>query len=201
MGIEARFSVSKDDFELDVELAIPSRGVTALFGDSGAGKSTILRCMSGLERSKNGYFKVDEQIWQDGSEHIFLPTHRRSLGYVTQEASLFAHLNVEKNLLYGYRRISESERSVGLDEAIDWLGIEPLLHRRTNMLSGGERQRVAIAQALVTSPKLLLLDEPLASLDLGTRNEILPYLETLHRRLSIPVVYVSPRNRRSRPTG
>jgi molybdate transport system ATP-binding protein len=191
MGIEAKFNVAKDPFELDVELSIPGKGITALFGDSGAGKSTILRCMSGLERAEKGYFKVDDQVWQDDSTNVFIPTHRRSIGYVFQEASLFAHLDVEKNLLYGFRRTPQSERSVGLEEAIEWLGIAPLLHRRTHSLSGGERQRVAIARALLTSPKLLLLDEPLASLDVRTRNEILPYLENLHQRLSIPVIYVS----------
>jgi molybdate transport system ATP-binding protein len=191
MSIEAKFKIKKDQFNLDVELSIPSSGITALFGDSGSGKSTTLRCMSGLEEAKDGYFKVGNSLWQDGSQKIFTPTHQRSLGYVFQEASLFSHLNVEQNLLYGFRRTPLAERQVQLKEAIEWLGIAPLLHRRTNALSGGEKQRVAIARALVTSPKLMLLDEPLASLDIRTRNEILPYLETLHQRLAIPVIYVS----------
>ena len=191
MGVEAKFQIAKDQFKLDVELSIPSTGITALFGDSGAGKSITLRCMSGLEHAEDGYFKVDDCVWQDDSNNVFIPTHRRSLGYVFQDVSLFAHLNVEKNLLYGFRRTPKSERFVQLDEAIEWLGIAPLLHRSTNALSGGERQRVAIARALVTSPKLLLMDEPLAALDVRTRNEILTYLEKLNQRLSIPIIYVS----------
>ncbi|MDA0349889.1 MAG: molybdenum ABC transporter ATP-binding protein [Verrucomicrobia bacterium] len=191
MSIEAKFKISKFPFELDVELSIPSTGVTAIFGDSGAGKSTMLRCMSGLERATNGFFKIGESIWQDETTNIFRPTHRRSLGFVFQEPTLFPHLNVQKNLLYGFNRTPEAERNVQLDEAIEWLGIAPLLQRRTTALSGGEKQRVSIARALVTSPKLLLMDEPLASLDIRARNEILPYLEKLHQRLSIPIIYVS----------
>ena len=191
MGIEAKFKLARDDFQLDVNFSIPGAGVTALFGDSGAGKSTTLRCLSGLERAEDGFIKVGDQVWQDDSRGIYLPTHDRSLGYVFQEASLFAHLNVIKNLSYGYRRTPESERHVEIEEAIDWMGIGPILNRRTTTLSGGERQRVAIARSLVTSPRLLLLDEPLASLDIRTRNEILPFLERLHQQLSIPVIYVS----------
>lgn len=191
MSIEAAFQSSKEAFALDVRLSIPSTGITAIFGDSGAGKTTTLRFIAGLERANHGYLKVGETVWQDDSKKVFLPTHQRSIGYVFQEPSLFSHLNVEKNILYGFKRTPEAERSVQVDEAIEWLGISSLLQRQPGTLSGGEKQRVSIARAIVTSPKLLLMDEPLTSLDIRTRNEILPYLEKLHQRLSIPIIYVS----------
>ena len=188
-GIEARFRKSVPGFTLDVALSAPGRGVTALFGPSGSGKTTVLRCVAGLERTRDGYLRVSGERWQDGA--YFLPTHRRALGVVFQEASLFPHLSVRGNLDYGRRRVPEAERRVRFDEVVDLLGIESLLARAPAALSGGERQRVAIARALVTSPRLLLMDEPLASLDLGSRAEILPVLERLHAQLAIPVIYVS----------
>lgn len=191
MSIEAKFKLSLGDFALDVDLSIPSYGFSALFGASGAGKSTILRCIAGLERAPGGYLKVGDVVWQDETKKLFVPTHQRPLGYVFQEVSLFSHLNVEKNLRYGFRRTPESDRKIHPDEAIEWLGIQQLLGRPTSALSGGERQRVAIARAILTSPRLLLMDEPLAALDQQSKQEILPYLESLHRQLSIPVIYVS----------
>jgi molybdate transport system ATP-binding protein len=190
-GLSARFRVSLGDFRLDAAFEAPGRGVTALFGHSGSGKTTLLRCLAGLERAQSGYLAVNGEIWQDEERGLFLPVHRRPLGYVFQEASLFPHLSVRRNLEYGWRRIPPARRQVGFDQAVDLLGIGHLLDRGPARLSGGERQRVAIARALLTSPRLLLMDEPLAALDLASKAEILPYLERLHDDLSIPVLYVS----------
>jgi molybdate transport system ATP-binding protein len=187
-GIQARFHLDWPGFTLDVDLNLPARGVTALFGHSGSGKTTLLRCIAGLERAAQGRLVIDGDVWQD--EGHWLPTHRRALGYVFQEASLFAHLTVMDNLRYGLRRTSGAPQ-ISLERAIDLLGITPLLERKPERLSGGERQRVGMARALAVSPRLLLMDEPLAALDLRRKQEILPYLERLHSELEIPVVYVS----------
>ncbi len=187
-GIHARFNLSRSEFVLDVDLELPARGVIALFGESGAGKTTLLRCVAGLERAQNGYLRVNGEVWQDESR--WLPTHRRSIGYVFQEASLFSHLSVKGNLLYGQKRLPDARR-MSLEHAIELLGIGALLDRRPHQLSGGERQRVGIARALAVNPRLLLMDEPLASLDVPRKLEILPFLERLHDELDIPVLYVS----------
>ncbi len=187
-GIAARFHLDYPDFALDVDLLLPGRGVSALFGHSGSGKTTLLRCIAGLEQAR-GRLRVDGETWQDGKH--FLPTHQRPLGYVFQEASLFPHLSVMGNLRYGLRRVPAAARRVSLDDAIELLGIGHLLARRPDRLSGGERQRVAIARALAPSPRLLLMDEPLAALDQARKQEILPYLERLHGELEIPLVYVT----------
>ncbi len=189
MSIEARFTIDRRDFVLDVDMAIPARGVTALFGPSGCGKTTLLRAIAGMEHCHTGFIRMGEMLWQDGNH--FIPPHKRQLGYVFQEASLFDHLNVQRNLEYGIKRVPIADRRVSIDQAIDLLGIAPLLKRKTHQLSGGERQRVAIARALAVSPKILLMDEPLSALDLARKQEIMPYLESLHDELDIPVIYVS----------
>ncbi|WP_295400720.1 molybdenum ABC transporter ATP-binding protein [uncultured Thiocystis sp.] len=186
--IAARFQLDWPGFRLDVDLTLPGRGVTALFGHSGSGKTTLLRCIAGLERSRQGFLSFKGEVWQDAQ--TWLPTYRRPLGYVFQEASLFPHLTVLGNLRYGQKRIAADQRR-SLDQAIELLGIGPLLARRPDRLSGGERQRVGIARALAVSPRVLLMDEPLAALDLKRKQEILPYLERLHDALDIPVLYVS----------
>ena len=187
--IEAKFHIQRGDFTLDVDLQLPAQGTSALFGPSGCGKTTLLRAIAGLDRHPDAYLKVDDQVWQDGAR--FLPPHQRPLGYVFQEASLFAHLDVRGNLQYGLKRVPQAERRVSLDSAIALLGLEPLLKRKPEQLSGGERQRVAIARALAVSPQLLLMDEPLAALDRARKQEILPYLDSLHQSLDIPLLYVS----------
>ncbi|HOW74768.1 MAG TPA: molybdenum ABC transporter ATP-binding protein [Candidatus Competibacteraceae bacterium] len=189
-AIHAQFQVIWPGFTLDVDLDLPGRGVTALFGHSGSGKTTLLRCLAGLERNSNGFLHFKGEIWQDSERGVFLPTYQRPIGYVFQEASLFPHLSVRKNLDYGRKRVNSGHK-VSLDHAVELLGIGHLLGRMPDRLSGGERQRVAIARALATSPELLLMDEPLAALDLKRKNEILPYLERLHDELEIPVCYVS----------
>jgi molybdate transport system ATP-binding protein len=191
VSIVARLRLNKPGFALDVDLQLPGTGVSALFGPSGSGKTTCLRCLAGLERADEAYIEVAGEVWQDSVRGVFLPAHRRALGYVFQEASLFEHLSVRDNLLYGWRRVAAARRKVQMDQACALLGIDALLQRRPGELSGGERQRVGIARALLTSPGLLLMDEPLAALDNARKNDILPYLERLHRELAIPVVYVS----------
>ncbi|MDP2003835.1 MAG: molybdenum ABC transporter ATP-binding protein [Desulfurivibrionaceae bacterium] len=186
--IEARFHVDWPGFSLEVDCVLPDRGVTALFGPSGSGKTTLLRCIAGLERAQKGFLSFKGEIWQDDT--TWLPTHKRPLGYVFQEASLFPHLTALGNLRYGIKRAT-TEHKVSLDQAVELLGIGHLLDRKADRLSGGERQRVAIARALAVSPRLLLMDEPLAALDLKRKQEILPYLERLHDELEIPVLYVS----------
>jgi molybdate transport system ATP-binding protein len=187
--LEARFVHRlSDSFTLDVDLRLPARGVSALFGASGCGKTTLLRCLAGLQRARQGRLVVDGERWQDDDGH-FVPTHRRAVGMVFQEASLFPHLTVQANLDYGLKRAAASRAL--LDAAVELLGIGALLARRPEALSGGERQRVAIARALATAPRLLLMDEPLAALDARRKQEILPFLERLHRELTMPVVYVT----------
>ncbi len=188
-AIQASFRLQLDGFALDAAFAAPATGVTALFGPSGSGKTTLLRCIAGLEQAA-GSLRVNGETWQD--ETAFVPTHQRPLGYVFQEASLFQHLSVRANLEYGYQRIPAAERRVRLEQVVEWLGLERLVERRDPArLSGGERQRVAIGRALLTSPRILLMDEPLSALDTSSKQEILPYLERLHRELEIPVLYVS----------
>ncbi len=189
MSIEARFNITKDDFTLDVNMNIPSSGVTALFGPSGCGKTSLLRLIAGLDYDPNGYLSVSGEVWQDGE--TITPTHQRAIGYVFQEANLFSHLNVQRNMEYGLKRIPPKDRKVSFDEASELLGLNGLLDRKPSGLSGGERQRVAIARTLLTSPRLLLMDEPLAALDDTSKAEIIPYLERLHAELKIPLLYVS----------
>ncbi len=178
-------------FRLDVDLALPGQGITALFGASGSGKTTLLRCVAGLERAA-GRVDVAGAQWQDDEGGVFVPTWQRRLGYVFQEASLFDHLDVARNLAYGQRRArSEAVGGLGLEAAVALLGIGPLLQRRPAQLSGGERQRVAIARALAADPQVLLLDEPLASLDAPRRQDVLPWLERLRDEWRIPMLYVT----------
>ena len=188
--IEARLHLPRQGFTLDVGLDVPATGVTAFFGPSGCGKTTVLRALAGLERAA-GRVALGSEVWQDDASGRFVPTHRRALGYVIQEAALFPHLDVRRNLDYGLRRIANAERRIALDQVVALLGIGHLMSRRPGTLSGGERQRVAIARALATSPQLLLMDEPLAALDAARKAEVLPYLDRLSAELAIPIVYVS----------
>jgi molybdate transport system ATP-binding protein len=190
MTLEAKLQLRRDAaFALDVDLALPERGVSMLFGPSGCGKTTVLRCLAGLERAARGRVVVGGEVWQDGAR--FVPPHERAVGVVFQDAALFPHLTVRANLDFGRRRIPGNQARPSLDAAIALLGIESLLERRPDGLSGGERQRVAIARALAMAPRLLLLDEPLASLDAKRRGEVLPFLDKLHQSLALPMVYVT----------
>lgn len=189
--INARFQLGYTGFDLAVDLTLPGSGITVLFGPSGSGKTTLLRCIAGLQHADRGYLNVNGVVWQDGEQGVYVPTYRRSLGYVFQEANLFTHLSVYENLIFGLKRVGRSPGHAELQPTIDLLGIGPLLQRMPDRLSGGERQRVAIARALALKPDLLLMDEPLAALDFRLKQEIMPYLLCLHRQLSIPILYVT----------
>jgi len=188
--IEARLQLDYPGFALDVSLGLPSTGLTALYGPSGSGKTSILRCLAGLEPACRGRIAVDGEAWQDSERRLFMPAHRRSYGFVFQDARLFPHLSVAGNLRYAMRRSSGSQVA-GYDEMIRMLDLGALLERGTSRLSGGERQRCAIARAMLTQPRLLLLDEPLSALDDARKAELLPYLERLRDQVSIPMIYVS----------
>ncbi len=187
----ACFDVRFPTFHLNVDLDVPLSGITAIFGPSGSGKTTLLRCLAGLEQAPNGFMRFGNDIWQDEKIGLSLPLYKRPIGYVFQEPRLFPHYNVRANLLYGYKRIPVDERRIVIEQVVDILDIGHLLERHIHKLSGGEQQRVAIGRALLTSPKLLLLDEPLASLDIQRKQELLPFILRLHQELAVPVIYVS----------
>ena len=197
--LEARFRMRYGEFALDADLSLPARGVAGIFGASGSGKTTLLRCMAGLSRAAEGFFAIGEEVWQDDARRCFLPPHKRSCGYVFQEASLFPHLSVQQNLVYGFRRVARTLRKVSFDETVTMLDLAPLLDRRPEGLSGGERQRVAIGPTRVlSSPRLLLMDEPLASLDASRKAEVLYYIERLRDRPRSPDRLREPCDRRGR---
>jgi molybdate transport system ATP-binding protein len=177
-------------FRLDARFASEGR-VTALFGPSGAGKTSLVNCLAGLIRPAQGRVVVDGQVLFDHRTGVCVPPHRRRIGYVFQEGRLFPHLTVRQNLLYGWWFTPRPERRERLDPVVELLGLRPVLDRRPGRLSGGEKQRVALGRALLASPRLLLMDEPLASLDAARKDEILPYVERLRDETGIPIVYVS----------
>jgi molybdate transport system ATP-binding protein len=185
--IEIAFRGKLGGFELDAAFTAPASGVIGLFGPSGCGKTTVLRGVAGLQRFAQGRCVVDGEIWQ--AQGRFLPPHERQIGYVFQEASLFPHLSVRANLMYGAPR--DGQGGLGFDDVVALLGLTGLIERRPGRLSGGERQRVAIGRALMSRPKVLLMDEPISALDAVTRGEILPFLDRLHRSLKLPILYVT----------
>jgi molybdate transport system ATP-binding protein len=189
--LHAELKLAHGSFQLDVALRLPGSGVSVLLGPSGCGKTTVLRAIAGLERAQ-GRVALNGDVWQDDGirPRRFVPTHQRPIGYVFQEASLFPHLSVQANLDYGRQRVPKAQQRVSQADAVDLLGIAHLLGRMPDRLSGGERQRVAIARALLTSPSLLLMDEPLSALDPARKAEVLPYLEALGKG-GVPIVYVT----------
>ena len=186
--VEARHRLG--DFRLEASFSSEG-GVTALFGRSGSGKTSLVRIIAGLARPEQGRIVLDGDVLVDTERRVFVPKHRRRFGYVFQEARLFPHMTVRRNLLYGHWFAPKAERRENFDRVISLLGIEALLERRPGRLSGGEKQRVAIGRALLSSPRMLLMDEPLAALDETRKAEILPYLERLCADKSVPIVYVS----------
>ncbi len=188
--VHVRYALQRPEFALDVELDLPLRGITGVFGASGAGKTSLLRCIAGLERPATGKLVVAGDVWQDNESNIWRAVHERDIGYVFQEPRLFAHLDVRRNIEYGLRR-REHNGGPDVDHVIGLLGIERLLGRKPDELSGGEAQRVAIARALLCAPRFVLMDEPLASLDQERKEEILPFLDRLHAEGDVPIIYVS----------
>ncbi len=189
--IQTRIQVDFPGYSLNVDLTLPGKGITGIFGASGSGKSTFLRAIAGLERSINSRIVVCDELWHDDSKNLFVLPYKRPVGFVFQDAALFTHLTVRKNLEFGLKRIPEKDRKISFDYVVDLLGIGHLMQRKPDTLSGGEKQRVGIARALATSPKILLMDEPLASLDSQRKAEIIPYLNRLNEELEIPILYVS----------
>lgn len=189
-GLELRITSQRGDFKLTLQQTLPGSGITGIFGPSGSGKTSLLRALSGLDRA-SGYIAINDHCWLDSARALCLPTHRRRIGYVFQDSALFTHLDVRGNLEYGWRRTATNARRLQPPQVIEWLALQPLLARSVQQLSGGEAQRVAIARALLSSPELLLLDEPLAALDDLAKRDILPYLERLHHELALPILYVS----------
>jgi molybdate transport system ATP-binding protein len=177
-------------FSLDANFELPTPGVVALFGRSGCGKTTLVNVIAGLQDADSALIALDDELLVDSGLRINIPPEHRRIGYVFQEARLFPHLSVAGNLRYAEKR-AIARRFVTLDEIAALLDLGALMGRRTHQLSGGERQRVAIGRALLSQPRLLLLDEPLASLDASRREEVLPYLENLRDKLAVPMVYVS----------
>jgi len=178
-------------FSLDIQFEVEGGGITALFGRSGAGKTSTVNVIAGLRRPDSGRVALDGDVLFDSTAGIDVAPERRRIGYVFQEGRLFPHMTAAGNLAYGMRRIQAPDRSVSFDHVVDLLGLRGLLYRRPADLSGGEKQRVAVGRALLMSPRVLLMDEPLASLDAPRKGEILPFIERLREDLSIPVVYVS----------
>ncbi len=181
--------LKRSGFSLNVDLTLPGTGTTVIFGRSGSGKTTLLRCIAGLDRARSGTVIVDGEQWQTHSR--FVPTHRRPLGMVFQEPSLFEHLNVKHNLLYGASRLPSPFERDYFDQVVQLLGLGTLLQRHNHELSGGERQRVAIGRALLRRPALLLMDEPLSSLDSTRKHEILNYLQSIPNQFATPILYIT----------
>ncbi len=196
-NLHLKIKMSRPVFEMNLDLQLPGLGITAIFGPSGSGKTTLLRAVAGLEKNQVGRIQIGSHVWQDTQQGIDLPTWQRPLGYVFQESSLLPHLNVTDNLNFGLKRAekssgnAQSDAAMALKASIELLGIGSLLQRMPDQLSGGERQRVAIARAIAMKPKLLLMDEPLASLDTARRQEIFPWLTKLRDELKMPMLYVT----------
>jgi molybdate transport system ATP-binding protein len=181
----------RGDFTLEVDIRAPSTGVLALFGRSGSGKTTLVQVIAGLIKPDESRVVIDDTVLEDTRVRHFVPPEQRRIGYVFQDARLFPHLSVAGNLQFGMRRSRATADASLWDQVIALLGLQTLLHRRVQQLSGGERQRVAIGRALLTQPRLLIMDEPLAAIDVARRNEVLPYLERLRDEFALPIIYVS----------
>jgi molybdate transport system ATP-binding protein len=191
--LQVRTAKRLGSFDLRADIDLPLAGLTALFGASGAGKSTLVNLVAGLLRPDSGRIVVGDSVFFDDAQRIDLPVHRRELGIVFQDARLFPHLSVSHNLLFGFKRAGARARSprASFDHVVALLGLASMLERRPHTLSGGERQRVAIGRALLAQPRLLLMDEPLASLDAPRKAEVLPYIERLRDEFDLPILYVS----------
>ena len=191
MAIEFKYKKSYPNFTLDCQFSIPGSGVTILFGPSGCGKSTLLNCIAGLEKTQQAYAKIGETILDDKEKNIRIAVHDRRVGYVFQDSRLFPHKTVLENLLYGYQRLKQAEQNLDITQIFKTFSLDDLLGSYPHQLSGGQKQRVALARAILSRPCLLILDEPLSALDYSAKQELLPYIQTIHKEFSIPVIYVS----------
>ncbi|MFT7617023.1 MAG: molybdate transport system ATP-binding protein [Planctomycetota bacterium] len=189
--IQVKASIQRSEFAVNIELSLSNHHVVGLYGHSGAGKTTLLRMVAGHERPKSGFIKIGDEIWLDSDNGVFVPPHERAVGWVPQEVDLFPHLNVQGNLEFGMKRHGRNNKTFTMADVVKWLGLSSFMTRMPNELSGGQKQRVAIGRALLANPKVLLLDEPISSLDVKARFEILPILAELRERLDIPILYVS----------
>lgn len=178
-------------FLVDADFSCPDTGITALSGPSGSGKSSIINMVAGLAKPDQGRIALNGRVLFDSAQRINLPPEKRQVGYVFQDGRLFRHFSVKSNLLYGFKRAAPTRRFIDFNHIVELLGIGHLLNRRPASLSGGEKQRVAIGRALLACPSLLLLDEPLASLDMNHKQEIMPYIKKLNREFKVPMLYVS----------
>ena len=191
MSIDGSFYLPRKTFTLDVQFQLPADGISVIFGSSASGKTTLLRCMAGLEIPEQGYFKIKDRHLYHHQRDINIPPHHRMIGYVFQDGGLFPHLTIAQNLCYGYKRTPPEKRRIEYQEIVTDLKLEPLLKRMPQGLSGGERQRVALARALLMSPQLLLLDEPISALDYPSKQSILKIITSIQKKLKIPIVYVT----------
>ena len=186
--IEFRYALERGDFSLDIEASLATQGITGVFGPSGAGKTTLLRCLAGLESDADGRLAIGDRVLDEGAHRT--PVHRRRIGYVFQEPRLFPHLDVRGNLEYGAKR-ADGNNGVSFEDTVEMLRLGALLDRKPAGLSGGESQRVAIGRVLLSSPRLMLMDEPVTALDVESRAEVLPFIEALHAQAEMPILYVS----------
>ncbi|MBH97089.1 MAG: molybdenum ABC transporter ATP-binding protein [Rhodospirillaceae bacterium] len=192
--LNTHIQLQLDNFMLESDDALELKGITAVFGPSGAGKTTFLRILAGLEKNASGSLSYADEVWQNTQKNIFLPPHKRRIGFVFQDGRLFTHLTVEKNLYYSYKRAKKSlhkRNHIDFSKIVESLELRTLLSRFPDSLSGGEKQRVAIGRALLQNPQLLLMDEPLSALDRARKVEIIPYIEHTTKHFQIPILYVT----------
>lgn len=182
---------SQRTFQLDVCFSGAASGITALYGPSGAGKTSVVNMIAGLGKPDSGLISIGGRVLYDAAKDINIPPENRRMGYVFQEDRLFPHMSVSSNLTYGMRLVPKGNRAISMDQVVALLGIEHLLSRRPKNLSGGEKQRVAIGRALLASPSMMLMDEPLASLDENRKEELLPFIRRINTDFSMPIIYVS----------
>jgi molybdate transport system ATP-binding protein len=189
--LDIRVARRQGSFQVDADFRAENTGITALFGPSGAGKTSVINMVAGLIRPDRGRIVIQDRVLFDSDRGIDLPPEKRTIGYIFQDGRLFPHLTVRGNLTYGMKLTPPNQRCIALDQVVDLLGIKHLLDRRPAKLSGGEKQRVAIGRALLTSPRLLLMDEPLSSIDDGRKEDLMPFIAKLPRAFCIPILYVT----------
>ena len=187
--LDFSFDFKKGDFHLQIQESIPTDSVTAIFGPSGCGKTSLLRALAGLDKYPNSTISLNDNTWQD--QDSLLPTNQRDIGFIFQEPNLFPHLTVEKNLEFGLNRTAKNLQKIDFKSVVSVLNIQDFLKRNPRQLSKGQKQRVAIGRALLSSPKILLMDEPLSGLDTQSKSEIIPYLEKISQEFSLPIIYVT----------